>query len=283
MPMRHWGMTHAVEGDRGAVSGPALVVIAAAAGGLLVGGFLGSSGTIDLVGERSVVASAASAPYVACPGDADAGVLHRGDRVFATARDQSGTWIQVRSPRSSESRVWIRSAHLVSDADLATLPVLPCRIEVGVIVAAVTTTTTSVATTTGTTVATTTGTTLPGPAVGPVSAGTNPIWESYDDEATCLSNPARPSRTVVTASASAPAGMSGVVLHWQVGAFTGSVAMAPSGGSYQATLGPFDAIDPNAVPQNETAPLVLTVRATDATGRTASSQITITLNDCTFS
>jgi hypothetical protein len=73
-----------------------------------------------------------------------------------------------------------------------------------------------------------------------------------------------------------------VTLLWSVGGESGSIPMALSSGQYRATLGPFDAEDPNVVPLDGSLPVTLTVRVTDSDGRIATRQIQITLQDCTF-
>ena len=290
-------------GDRGAVPVATLAIALAIAGGLVVGSILGFTGALDLFGESDTIASAAAAPYYGCPGDASsAGVLHRGDRVFATGRTQDAAWIQVRSPRSSDARVWLAANDLDPDADLLPLPVLPCAVVVEVSVETTTTvpgdttttttvpgdtTTTSVADTTTTVAATTTTvavttTTLAPPSVGQVSESHDPIWESYAGFDDCNGVPSQFNTSVISATITAPAGVQSVTMFWSVGDQNGSKPMTLNGGMYRATLGPFQAEEPSVVPPNQSLPITVAVSVTDSLGRVATRQTTVTLNDCTF-
>lgn len=276
--------------DHGAVPIGTLVIALALAGGLLVGSVLGFTGALDLFGESDAVAASSAAPYYECPGDNTvAGWLHRGDRVLATGRTAEPSFVQVRSPRSSEARVWIAVEYLEPDADLGALPVLPCAVVVEVTVETTIpgdTTTTTVGGTTTTVVDTTTTsstTTMPPPSVGPVSEQRDPIWESYLGADDCLGESGHFSTSVIAASITAPAGVQSVTMSWSVGGQTGSKSMTLSAGQYRATLGPFPA-EPelSAVPQDQSLPITVTVRVEDSLGRTATRQTTVTLNDCTF-
>lgn len=276
-------MVGMAQGERGAVPAWLVLVLAALAGGGLIGVALGASGAIDLIGEPVAVAPAtASASYYDCPAGTSLGLLHRGDRVFLTGRDGSGDWIEVRSPRHLDDRVWMRAAHVEADA-VVDLQVRSCRVSA---VAIVETTTTSVVvdtTTTSTTVADTTTTVPAAPSVGSVSATNNPIWEGYfSDTDNCTGAPGQPIRSSISAVVTAPAGVQSVVLLWSVGAESGSSQMSLSSGAYRGTLGPFDAENPDVVPQGQSLAIAVTVRVTDDLGRTATSQRTVTLNDCTF-
>ena len=70
-------------------------------------------------------------------------------------------------------------------------------------------------------------------------------------------------------------------MSWQVGNLSGSSPMSLSGGQYQASLGPFDAENPNVVPVGS-LPISITVTVVDGLGRSAAAQTSVTLNDCTF-
>jgi hypothetical protein len=275
--------------DEGAAGNLVVLVLGGAAiAGVLVGALLGLNGGIDLVAEPARVAGAATTSYYDCPGGPAAGTVTRGDRVYVTARDDSGSWLQIRSPGGVERRAWMRAAHVLPDDSVGGLPVASCQVPVAVVVdttiPATTTTveaTTSTTSTTSTTTTTTT-TTLAPPSVGTVTSSENPIWESYEGEENCNTNPASPSLTVIAAPITAPSGIQSVTLLWSVGGESGSIPMALSSGQYRATLGPFDAEDPNVVPLDGSLPVTLTVRVTDSDGRIATRQIQITLQDCTF-
>lgn len=264
----------------------ALVLGGAAIAGLVLGTALGLFGGIDFVSEPARVAGAATASYYDCPDGAALGTVTRGDRVYITARDESGSWLQIRSPRAVEGRAWVRSSHVLPDDSVATLPVVSCQVPVAAgvetTVTSTTTTTTIDATTTTTSTTSTTTTTLAPPTVGSVTSSEDPIWESYEGEETCNASPALPSLTTISAPVTAPSGVQGVTLLWSVGDESGSINMSLSSGQYRAILGPFDAEDPNVVPQDGSLPVTVTVRVTDSDGRIATRQIEITLQDCTF-
>ncbi len=278
-------MVRSAQGERGAVPAWLLLVLAAVAGGAVVGAALGVSGVVDIVAEPATISAAADrASYYDCPAGSVLGALHRGDRVFLTGRDESGAWVEVRSPRHLDERVWVRAAHVEADAAVE-LQVRSCQVPVVVAVETTTTSSTVVVdtTTTSTTVADTTTTVPAAPSVGSVSATNNPIWEGYfSDTDNCTGAPGQPIRSSISAVVTAPAGVQGVVLLWSVGAESGSSQMSLSSGAYRGTLGPFDAENPDVVPQGQSLAIAVTVRVTDDLGRTATSQRTVTLNDCTF-
>jgi hypothetical protein len=266
-----------------------LLVLAALGGGAVIGAALGASGTIDLLAESAAVSPGADgASYYECPAGLSLGTLYRGDRVYLTGRDDSGEWVEVRSPRHLDDRVWLRAAHVEADAAVA-LQVRSCQVPVVAIVDTTTTSSTVAAdtttSTTSTTVADTTTTTVPAaPTVGAVSATNDPMWEGYvlDVEFCSAFGAGYPIRTQVAASVTAPAGVQSVTLLWSFGIHSGSIPMSLSSGQYGATLGPFAAEDPTGVPYTQSLPITVTVRVTDALGRTATAGRTVTLNDCTF-
>ncbi|WKZ83468.1 MAG: hypothetical protein QY307_04290 [Acidimicrobiia bacterium] len=300
---------------------PLLLLAIGGGAGLVLGAVLGLTGALSLAADPAPIAADATASYSHCPDEDALGVLHRGDRVFATGRDATGEWVQVRSPRSSDSRVWMRADHLTPDADLGDLPVIPCAVPVVAVVettipgettttepaTTTTTTTVPVATTTEpstttttvpgttttvpatTTTAPATTTTAPPPSVGTVTSQRSQIWEGYTTYGPPYTDycgaapPDEPTKTAISAPISAPAGVSWVRIYWSVGGISGSVDMTPAQGQYyQATLGPFDADDPNVVPYLSSLPITVTVRVRDLLGRTAERSTSVTLNDCTF-
>ena len=281
--------------DRGAVGNAVALVLGGTAGaGLLIGGLLGFLGGIDVVDEPAQTAAAATASFYDCPDGVSLGTVTRGDRVFITGQDDSGVWIQVRSPLAVSTRAWIRATHVLPDNSIDSFPVLSCHVPVEAVAATAvpettttstaeeTTTTSSSTTTTTIAPTTTTTTTVALPSVSGVSANPAPISESYFGQSTCNSNPGLPSVTTISASVSAPAGVQSVTMSWQVGGLSGSSPMSQSGGQYQASLGPFDAENPDVVPQSGSLPITVTVTVIDDLGRSASSQTTVTLSDCTF-
>lgn len=284
------------------MSGLGRIITSAAIGGLVVGGALGFFTASD---PDPATLALDAVPVYLCPGEGEVGTLHRGDRILVTGR--SGDWLAVRNVRGSGERVFIRSAAIVPDSALDGLPEVDCD-DAGTLAVATTvttvvdettttteaggesTTTSSSSTTsttsptsttsttagTTTTSSTTTTTTQPPPSVGSVSANPNPIWEEYTAGNYSCSNP---SESTISASVSAPAGVQSVTLLWTTNAHgSGSKAMSGSG-TYTAVLGPFAA---EATPNGGSDTVTVTVRVTDGLGRQASSQRTVTLNDCTL-
>ncbi|MDZ7677512.1 MAG: hypothetical protein U5K29_03055 [Acidimicrobiales bacterium] len=151
------------------------VAAAAATAAGVAGLALGASGTVSFGGGPVGAAVAGDGvTYFACPNTGAVGELHDGDRVYLTGQDDSGDWVQVRSPLTSTSRVWIRG-ELVDPDEQIDLPVATCSDEVGelaLVDPTVTTTTTAEpvdeepdeadgSTTTSTVAPTTTATTAP--------------------------------------------------------------------------------------------------------------------------
>lgn len=99
--------------------------------GALVGTLLGLSGRSDDPDEagESAVIVAAPVAYHQCPEVGPLGNLHGGDRVYATARDESSRWLEIRAPFALEARVWVEREAVDADRTFADLPVQPCRWE----------------------------------------------------------------------------------------------------------------------------------------------------------
>ncbi|MFP4512178.1 MAG: hypothetical protein ACLFRV_04425 [Acidimicrobiales bacterium] len=107
------------------------VAAAAATAAGAVGLALGASGTVSFGGGPvGADVGGDGATYFACPNTGAVGELHDGDRVYLTGQDDSGDWVQVRSPLVSTSRVWIRGEHVDPDEQVD-LPVATCSDEVG--------------------------------------------------------------------------------------------------------------------------------------------------------
>ena len=145
--------------SRGAGNPAVLLLVGALTTGALVGGLLGLLEGLDLVGEPAHLATAATASYYDCPDSRATGSVTRGDRVFITGRDDSGYWMEIRSPASVQSRVWMRAGHVLADSEPVDLPVHSCLLAVEVITESAITVvpvTTPTSTTTATTATTTT-------------------------------------------------------------------------------------------------------------------------------
>jgi len=267
-------------------AGSALLSIlgGAAGAGLLVGALLGSTGSVSLLSESETLAEPAIASYFDCPDGAALGTFGRGDRVLITGRDESGEWAEVRSPESSNSRVWMRSRQVLADGDTTGLPVVECNVPVDAVVGDIpvesTTTipgqtTTTIAATT-TTVAVPPPTAVPLPTVGPVSATPGAISEVYPGIDPICS----PNESLIRATVTAAAGVKSVTLHWSINGSNFSKPMGFSNGTYVGVLGKFYNDSPNAVPQGESRQITVIVRVIDDLGRQAENQTTVTLNDC---
>ena len=106
------------------------VLIAVAVGAVVVsvavGAALGASGTVDLVGEPSTVVPMDAVSFRICPAGAEVGQLHRGDRIYLTGVDESGGWVELRSPQNLDERVWMQTAYVTADDTLDDLPVVSC-------------------------------------------------------------------------------------------------------------------------------------------------------------
>ncbi len=259
--------------------------VAMGAGGV-VGVALGLTVLADDASAGGGVSAATATAYV-CPGDGEVGTLHGGDRVLITGR--SGDWLAVRNVRGGLERVFVSSAAVSPDSDLSALPEVSCDLSGTLTLDGATPTTVPTpvptlpgeATTTSTTAPgnTTTTTTAPPPSVGAPSANPDEIWEKYDGfPSTCPGN----GISLVSASVSAPAGVQSVTLSWTSSIGGGAKSMTSGGGTYSASLGPFDAENAEGVALNESITMVATVTVIDGMGRSASGHVNITLNDCSF-
>lgn len=89
------------------------LMIGGAVGATIVVGalgiWLGTSGAVDLFADdvRSVTPGVLS--YYACPNEGVVGELRGGDRVYLTGRDESGDWVEMRSPTGQAVPVWVRA------------------------------------------------------------------------------------------------------------------------------------------------------------------------------
>ncbi len=296
---------------RGEAGLSALLVVVAGAlvGGLAIGAAAGIATAPDpeVVEAPDEVAGTVTRLTVAglrCPGGAVVATFHDGDRVLATGRDATSTWIEVRDPQNLSARVWIAAGVLDADTepDLPE-PDLPERTCGGTTVTTLPETTTSTPSSTTTTTRpgtttttpsptpttssggpTTTTTTTPGPTTPPDAAPpeitqfaasrTNII---EDDAAVCGTNGLTLTVTGVVTDA---VGVASVTARWTVGAKSGTTTVTQSGTSYSATIGPF-ATDTVPYPTDE-LPLTITLTAADAAGNQASANTTVTLFDCTF-
>lgn len=294
--------------EHGAVSRiVAALVGGAAVTGVVVGAGLGLTGTLSVVDEPATVADAAVASYYDCP-DGDAlGELTRGDRVFITGRDASGEWAEIRSPVSSNSRVWIRARQVLPDGDTSDLPVLGCLEPVDAIVSAVeeTTTTTEAVDTTATTGTTepppdtttatteapsttqTTGTTAPPPppdttppAISNAFVSPGQIWEEDGGVFGISCPPGYPREATVSANVTDNVGVTTVSASWSDPLGSHSTGMGQSGSTFTTNFGgyPADTWDPDHL-DPYTHAVTITIVARDAAGNESQTTVSVTVTE----
>jgi hypothetical protein len=104
--------------------------IGAVAAAGAVGLALGYTGTLSFSRGAEASVSTGSLTYFACPNTGALGAFSSGDRVYLTGQDDTGEWVQVRSPEDSTARVWIRSESVGPDEQVD-LPVAGCSTEIG--------------------------------------------------------------------------------------------------------------------------------------------------------
>jgi hypothetical protein len=295
-------------------------LIGAAVGGAVAAGAvglaLGWSGTVSLVADATApVASPATLPYHPCPGTEAMGRFQQGDRVYLTARDDSGQWVQVRSPENQNDQVWVLRQYVDPDAEVD-LPLSECGIGGGELLAADAPTTTvadegdpvdstipetsepapttevteppPVPTTTApaTTVAPAPTTAPPvtpppppppAPAISGLTRTPATIHEIWQAE-----QQEHPNDCYTVEGSVGRSTISATIVNadtatmsWRVAGQTGSRAMTRSGTAFSATLGPFFE---TTIPSG-TAPIEVTVQATGP-GGTATAITSVTLTHC---
>jgi len=277
-------------GLRGAGLLGAVALVGAGAG---VG--LATAGTLDIVGDGSVLANADRVSFHDCPAGTPLGDFQRGDRVLVTARDAEGQWVEVRSPRDLGARVWVQASYVTPDENLEGVPVGEC---IGVDAAAPdepTTTTTTPATTVPSTAPPGStgdgtrddgepgdgggggsgGSDAQGPAIGAIAALPGSIEENGSNL------PCDPTMSSISVPVTDPSGVDSVTISWEVPAQRGSKPMAVSGNTATASVGDFP---DNTIAPGTRAFVALTVTARDRVGNESarSSTNSLELVDCTF-
>jgi hypothetical protein len=271
-------------GNRGAVQLGAAGVVAAVIGlGVVVGVGLHAAG---VGGSSDLEVGLDAVDYASCPRGAVIGALHRGDRVLATARDESGEWLEVRDPRDLDARVWVIARFVAPDGDTKHLPVGGCAARGALTIGpappitttpglpgAPTTTTTAVVGggTAGGSAPSSSPGAAPGPAPVPAGDTTLPsIGVSsaspaaiYDKPGTC----SVATTSVVRVPVSDDTAVQSVTIAWHLFNRSGQATASFVNGQYQATVGPFDAPVGGVLP----AFADLTVSARDAAGNQAQS------------
>lgn len=297
----------------------------AALAGVGVGAWAGSSGSGSAgTNAAGVTGDLPTAQIWRCPDSGEVGHLTSGDRILLTGRSEDRAWARLRDPHDLEANVWVSSAAVDADRDIESLPVVECddpTANPDILALGATVGSTVVPqddpgdpieeTTTTTAPEDTTTTADPQPTPGPNPTPT-PSPDRPDGPTTTTTAPDRagpvitnlvasPTKittidgpglhcegelaiktTTISATISDPSGVNSVRLGWSVNGHTGSTNMTPSDGRWKATIGQFPYL---TIPINTSAPIQVTVTATDRANNTSKSQTTITLQssaDCLF-
>jgi len=262
--------------------------------GVIAGGAVVGVGVGVATGGADSIEVLASVSTFDCPAGATVGALHSGDRVFATGRDDSGAWLEVRAPRDQRARVWVEARYVTPDNDTAGLDVRSCdeQGEVAFAPAAGDTT----ATTTpgapapgggtpargtpapgtpapggGSTGGGSTGGGSPaapdtaGPTITSASVTPGEIWEQDGGGILCG---AKPRQATVAASANDPSGVASISASWAFGTVNQTK-------NVPATFGPFPYL---TVPDNTTSTITITITARDTAGNASSTTRQVVLN-----
>ena len=253
--------------QRGAIAlTQALVVAVVVTGGVL--GVALQQGGVFGGGDETIEVALDAVPVTDCPDGSDVGDLHRGDRVFATGRDESGDWVEVRDPAGLSGRVWLRAQYLLPDADLSALDVHECAVAE----AAVTTTTGP----TGSLPPNVTTTTKKGapapvpadttaPTITGVSATPNEIWEQDTASLHCGT---KPRQATINASANDPSGVASLTASWAFGSVNQTK-------NIPAQFGPFPYL---TVPDNTHPTITIAITARDTRGNTSTATTTVVVH-----
>jgi hypothetical protein len=266
---------------RGAISVPALAAVVAVVAGVGTGVGLWEA-ALDTGGASQVVEARRSRVSTArCPEGPFAGTLHGGDRVFATARDASGHWLELRDPHSPNARVWVEARYVEPDGDTADLEVASCepRGEVTFAQDATTTTTPSDDGRDDSGNDGSAGGDTTGPSITAVGANPTQIWEQNfaGNPGSCNGDPNLKLQSTVSAQVADPSGVASVTMSWSVATTSASKPMT-GGGAYSAILGPF----PDTTISGAPAPIAVTITARDGVGNTRTASTSVILNDCVF-
>ena len=262
---------------------PVLVCIVT---GALVGVALGvaTSGADDTEpGGTSAVDAATAVRFFHCPDVGPLDAFHAEDRVYLTARDDTGDWVQVREPYDLAARVWIPTAAVLPDGSIDALPVEPCTWEPPPPLEELTP---PAEPPPGTE---TTDPDVPGP-LGPEPTPPEPRPTEPEPEPTPPTEVDRPTIEAIVAEpaeiwelgcidpvsqvrAVVRGDVRAVTLSWSVGAERGSTPMRVEGGDWVAEVGDFPprTVDPSG-PGVE--PITLTVDAVGPSGARATETTT---------
>jgi len=209
--------------------------------GAITGVVLENAGSIDPIGETSFDGTFDAVPYFDCHDGDEIGDLHRGDRVFLTGRNGDGSWLEVRAPFDTGSRVWVETMWIFPDDDPGDLPVNRCAdrlfpaasVDAPVPAATIpgTTTTTSPADTTTTTTVAETSTTSTTVAETTTTTGAETTTTSASSTTTSTSTTTTSSTTTTTTAGTTTTTTSGATTTTQAADTT-----APSIGTITSDL-----------------------------------------------
>lgn len=266
-------------GERGAVGIAGLVLGGLAAVGVAAGAGVALAGG----GDETVALPLTRVGFYACAGDPEPiGDFHRGDRVVATGRDDSGEWLEVRGPDPS-SRVWVPARFVVADAATGDLPAAACTPEPadagtdgGDIESAApgdpqTQTLPAAPGSPGAPGGSGGTADTTGPAIGAISATPADIYEQFGSGSSQCINQVM---STITVPISDPSGVT-ASFAWSFPGASGSGALSGSG-VYQGSLGPFPH-GAHAVPSHG-VDVTVTVTATDGVGNRSTGSRTVRLH-----
>jgi hypothetical protein len=283
-----------------------LIAAAIAAAGLTAGVV-----AENLTDDDVETATVATALVLDCPAGDTIDSYSSGSRVFAVARSDDATWVQVRQLDFPDSLVWIAAGDVDLDDDIDALPIAECGEFDSVVIAAETSTTTTIPASTTTSIPDSTTTTVAGtttsssgttgstnrpppppttttstvgptvptsppdttsPVIAQPSATPGEIWEQDSPSLPCGAVPRTSTiRAIVTDNVS----VSSVTASWTIEGSTTIRPMTPSGNLFTTTFGPFPYL---TIPDNTVQNVIVTIRAVDGSGNDASVTRTVILN-----
>lgn len=240
--------------------------------GVLVGGGLYAAGLGNGGGTTELSLDAVT--FSSCPTGTAVGELHRGDRVLATARDESGDWLQLRDPRDLDARVWMLARFVIPDGDTKGLPVDGCA-ESGTLVTA--TTVSGPVPVPGVVAPPTTTGTGPAADTAPPGIGAATVSPSTIYDSPCNSAPT-PTTSTVRVPVTDSGGVASVTIAWQLYGRSGQTTASLVDGQYQATVGPFEQPVGGLLP--ETANITITARDIAGNQSQSTANTILTVNSC---
>jgi hypothetical protein len=262
-------------------------VVAGGLAGILIALSIGSPSPIS-----AATLSLDGVPVYACPGEGQAGTLHRGDRIYIIG--QADGWLAVRNVRGRGETVFVETRYVIPDEDVSGLPRRDCEPEGSLSIGDLdttttvptdetttttvpddTTTTTQPGATTTTTQAATTTTTAPdttSPVIGNASANPNEIWEEDGGVISCPLG--TPRQSTLSAFVTDNVGVTQVTASWTLPGNAQTTVTMTGGPTYTAQFGPFAAETlPTTAPYDHN--ITITIRARDAAGNEALTNVVV--------